>query len=137
MSSHYIELAPTALTQLGNGDVLYRAPEVGSGSNLAIEFSKEVIVGAGVPFYSCPISSVKPGSYQYLRVSLAYQNYIIKWAAPTYSITSAPGTVASFVGFNTYIGAYTIKDSTVNVNANKAKGYWGFEDTYGVATGKL
>lgn len=25
MSSHYIELAPTALTQLGNGDVLYRA----------------------------------------------------------------------------------------------------------------
>jgi hypothetical protein len=136
MSSHYIELAPTALTQLGSGDVLYRAPEVGSGANLAIEFSKEVIVGAGVPFYSCPISSVTPGSYEYLRVSLAYQNYTIRWAAPAYNITNAPGTIASFVGFNTYIGTYKIKDSNVTVNANKAQGYWGFEDPYSVATGQ-
>jgi len=135
MSSHYIELAPTALTQLGNGDVLYRAPEVGSGSNLAIEFSKEVVVGAGVPFYSCPISSVTPGSYQYLRVSLAYQNYTIKWAYPPL-VPEAQGTIASFVGFNTYIGSYKIKDSTVNVNANKAQGYWGFEDPYNVVTGQ-
>lgn len=135
MSSHYIELAPTATTQLGNGDVLYRAPEVGSGSNLAIDFSKEVIVNAGVPFYSCAISSVTPGSYQYLRVSLAYQNYTIKWAYPPL-VTSAPGTIASFVGFNTYIGSYKIKDSTEIVNANKAQGYWGFEDPYNTVTGQ-
>jgi hypothetical protein len=136
MSSHYIELAPNAYTQLGSGDVLYRAPEQGTGSSLAIEFSKEVSVGAGVPFYTCPINSVAPGTYQWLRVSLAYQNYTIKWAAPKYGITSAPGTIASFVGFNTYITSYKIKDSTVTVNSNKAQGYWGFEDPYNVATGQ-
>ena len=136
MCSHYIELAPTATTQLGNGDVLYRAPEVGSGNNLAIDFSKSVIVGAGVPFYSCPISSVTPGSYQWLRVSLAYQNYTIKWAAPAYSVYGASGTIASFVGFNTYISSYKIKDSTVVVNGERAQGYWGFEDPYNVITGQ-
>jgi hypothetical protein len=136
MSSHYIELAPDSLTALGNGDVLYRAPEVGSGSSLALDFSKSVIVAGGVPFYTCPISSVKPGSYQWLRVSLAYQNYTIKWSAPSYSLYGQPGTLASFIGFNTYITSYKIKDSTVVVNGNKAQGYWGFEDPYGVVTGQ-
>jgi hypothetical protein len=137
MSSHYIELAPTATTQLGNGDVLYRAPEVGSGSSLAIDFSKSIVVPAGVPFYTCPLSGVTPGTYQWLRVSLAYQNYNIKWSAPGYSIYDAAGTVASFIGFNTYITSYKIKDSSVNVNGNEAQGYWGFEDLYGpVVTGQ-
>ncbi len=136
MSSHYIELAQTAFTQLGSGQVLYRAPEVGSGSNIAIEFSKCTIVGQGATFYSCPISSVAPGSYQWLRVSLAYQNYTIKWTASHYSIYNALGTIASFVGFNTYIGSYKIKDSTVLVNGNKAQGYWGFEDPFNVVTGQ-
>lgn len=136
MGAHYIELAPNSTTQLGDGDVLYRAPEVGSGNNLAIEFSKEVIVGAGVPFYTCPLTSITPGSYQWLRVSLAYQNYTIKWAAPGYGIHDAQGTIASFVGFNTYITSYKIKDSTVSVNANKAQGYWAFEDQYNVITGQ-
>jgi hypothetical protein len=136
MCSHYIELAPVATTQLGNGDVLYRAPEVGSGSNLAIDFSKSIIVPAGVPFYSCPLSSVTPGSYQWLRVSLAYQNYSIRYSVPAYSIVNDTGTIASFIGFNTYITSYKIKDSTKVVNANKAQGYWGFEDKYGTATGQ-
>ncbi len=136
MSSHYIELAPNALTQLGSGDVLYRAPEVGSGPNLAIEFSKCTTVGQGQAFYSCPISSVTPGSYQWLRVSLAYQNYTIKWTASKYLIYDAQGTIASFVGFNTYITSYKIKDSTVVVNGNRAQGYWGFEDPYNVITGQ-
>lgn len=136
MSSHYIELAPTATTQLGNGDVLYRAPEVGSGSNLAIEFSQCTVVGQNQVFYQCPISSVTPGTYQWLRVSLAYQNYTIKWSAPSYSLYNLPGTIASFIGFNTYITSYKIKDSTVTVNGNKAQGYWGFEDQYGVVTGQ-
>ncbi len=136
MSSHYIELAPTANTQLGSGDVLYRAPEVGSGSNLALDFNKSVIVPGGVAFFTCPISSVTPGSYQWLRVSLAYQNYTIKWTASSYGLYSKPGTIASFIGFNTYITSYKIKDSTVTVNGNEAQGYWGFEDQYGVATGQ-
>ncbi len=136
MSSHYIELAPNALTALGSGDVLYRAPEVGSGPNLAIDFSKCTLAGQGQAFYSCPISSVTPGTYQWLRVSIAYQNYNIKWSAPGFSLYDQPGTIASFIGFNSYITSYKIKDSTKIVNGNRAQGYWAFEDPFNVVTGQ-
>ena len=136
MSSHYVELAPTAYTALGAGDVLYRAPEVGSGPGLAIDFSQSIVVPAGQPFLTVPISSVTKGTYQWLRVSLAYQNYNIKYTASAYSLYNAPGTLASFIGFNTYITSYKINTKSVTVNAAKAQGYWGFEDAYGVVTGQ-
>jgi len=136
MSTHYVELAQNNYTALGAGQVLYRAPEVGSGSNLAIDFSKSINVGQGQVFLSVPLSSIAAGSYQWLRVSLAYQNYDIKFSAPGFGIYGATGTIASFIGFNTYIASYKIKDSTVKVNANKAQGYWGFEDQWGVVTGQ-
>ena len=78
MSAHYIELAPDSISPLGTGDVLYKATEVGSGSNLAIDFSKSRFAGNNEEFYSVPIKNVSPGSYKWLRVSLAYQNYDIK-----------------------------------------------------------
>ena len=37
-----------------------------------------------------------------------------------------PGTLASFVGYNTYIGTHSIGNSTFPVNANRAQGYWAF-----------
>ena len=119
MSAHYVELAPTPFTALGSGDVLYRAPEVSTGGAIAIDFSKSVMAKEGDVFLSVPISNVTPGTYQYLRVSLAYQNYNIKFNVLGQNLT---GTIASFIGFNTYISKYTIKDSTVNVNANKLQG---------------
>jgi len=133
MSAHYVELAPNALTALGNGDVLYKAPEVNNGGANAIDFSKSVMAKEGDVFLSVPISNIKPGNYQYLRVSLAYQNYNIKFNALGQNFT---GTVASFIGFDTYISSYKIKDSTIQVNANKLQGYWGFETSYRVITGQ-
>jgi len=123
MSSHYVELAPNAFTALGNGQVLYRAPEMTTGGSNAKE---------GETFLSVPLDEINPGTYQYLRVSLAYQNYGIKFNVLGQDVT---GTVASFIGFNTYISNYKIKDSTVAVNANKLQGYWGLETTYGVFSG--
>ena len=79
MSSHYVELAPNAFTALGSGDVLYRAPEVTTGGSNAIDFSKSVQAKEGETFLSVPLDEVTPGTYQYLRVSLAYQNYGIKF----------------------------------------------------------
>ena len=133
MSTHYVELAPSAFTALGKGDVLYKAPEVTTGGANAIDFSQSVMAKQGETFLSVPIGSIKPGSYQYLRVSLAYQNYNIRFNALGQTFT---GTVASFIGFNTYISRYKIKDSTVQVNANKLQGYWGFETAYGVISGQ-
>jgi hypothetical protein len=132
MSAHYAELAPTPFTALGSGEVLYRAPEVSQGGAVAIDFSKSVMAKEGDVFLSVPVSNVTPGTYQYLRVSLAYQNYNIKFNVLGAILT---GTIASFIGFNTYISNYKIKDSTVSVNANKLQGYWGFETPYSVLSG--
>ena len=40
-----------------------------------------------------------------------------------------PGTVASFIGFDSYIQSYKIKTKEVVLNANRKQGYWGFETT--------
>ena len=131
MSSHYIELAPEATTQLGDGYPAYRAPETLLGGDMAIDFDQSTLAGNGETFFSVPLKNVPPGTYKYLRVSLAYQNYDINFrvnaSGTDYDLT---GTLASFIGFETYIRNYKIKDSTITENANKKQGYWGFEWNY-------
>ncbi|MEO5571667.1 MAG: hypothetical protein ABIT08_06040 [Bacteroidia bacterium] len=128
MSSHYIELAPNETTQLGSGMVVYKAPETGISGDNAIDFDQSILAGEGETFYAIPLKNVSPGSYKFLRVSLAYQNYDVD-----FRVTNGPdtydlvGTIASFIGFNTYIKNYKIKDSTVVVNDDKEQGYWAFE----------
>lgn len=136
MSAHYIELAGGALTPLGGGAVLYHAEETAVGGANAINFSKNTAVGNGQEFFSIPLKSVTAGDYEYLRVSLAYQNYDIKYHIDTVYIVGGvsypvvqdfTGTLASFVGFNTYLTSYTLKTQSITVNGNRKQGYWGFE----------
>jgi hypothetical protein len=132
MSAHYVELAPTAFTALGTGAVLYRAEETTAGGSNAIDFEKSSFAGNNETFYTVPIKDITPGEYEWLRVSLAYQNYDIRYHIDTVinGITfneDLAGTVASFIGFNTYVKSYKIKNQTLSVNANKKQGYWGFE----------
>ncbi|MFN5711288.1 MAG: hypothetical protein ACK46S_04610 [Bacteroidota bacterium] len=124
MCAHYIELAPSAYTLLGTGSILYHAPETNIGGSTAIDFSKSIVKGQEEEFFSINLKDIAPGTYQWLRVSLAYQNYDIKYKSGTIYGT---GTIASFIGYNTYITNYVIKNQTVAVNANKLQGYWGFE----------
>jgi hypothetical protein len=124
MSAHYLELAPAATTLLGAGAVLYRAPEVTTGGASAIDFSKASFAGNNQVFISVPVKSFAAGTYSWLRVSLAYQNYNVYVNAGGQTINA---TVASFLGFNTYIGSYKVKDSTITVNGNRAQGYWAVE----------
>ena len=128
MSAHYLELTSNALTLPGAGQVLYKAPEVTTGGANAIDFSRSRFAGNNQVFLSVPLSQLAAGTYNYLRVSLAYQNYDVKMritaAAQTFTLDA---TVASFIGFNTYIKNYKIKDSTITENANKLQGYWAFE----------
>lgn len=127
MSAHYVELAPDMYTPLGSGQVLYRAPETTAGGSNAIDFDQSVFKGNNETFLSVPVKSFAAGNYNWLRVSLAYQNYDIKYM---FSGNELTGTIASFIGFNTYVHNYKIKDSTVAINANKLQGYWGFESSY-------
>ncbi len=134
MGAHYIELAPDSITLLGSGQILYRASEVSTGGANAIDFSREVVKGEGEEFYSVPIKNVTPGTYKWLRVSLAYQNFDINMIYRTALYNSGnpiplKATVAAFIGFDTYINTYTIKNQSVTVGANKKQGYGGLEVT--------
>jgi len=124
MSAHYVEFAPTATTQLGQGDVVYFAPETTMGGAQAIDHDLGIQVGNGQAFVDIPLSDLAHGTYQWLRVSLAYQNYDIRFY---FNDVGYMGTIASFIGYNSYIGSYLVHDSTVTVNANKLQGYWAFE----------
>lgn len=137
MSAHYIELAPVATTALGTGAILYHAPETTSGGSTAIDFEKSSFAGNNQNFYSIPIKNIAPGEYEWLRVSLAYQNFDVKYYVDTVisGVTikqEFPGTAAGFIGYKTYIKTHTIKNQTLTVNANKAQGFWGFETTVNV-----
>ncbi len=127
-----MEIAESDSTPLGMGSVLY----VGALKDSAIDFSQSIITKDGETFLAVPLSSIKPGTYKWLRVSLAYQNYNVPYrldtvvsGMPFYSVYS--GTIASFVGYNTYIKDYTISQQKVTVNGKRRQGYWGFETTVG------
>ena len=129
MSAHYIEMATNDLTQVGAGAVLYKAEETSCGGANAIVFCKSVVCKEGDVCFSIPISSITPGSYKWLRVSLAYQNYDIK--VQSNSAGGIDGTIASFVGFKTYVSQYKMKSAVMTPTAgggagNHAQGYWGF-----------
>lgn len=139
MAGHYIELAQNDLTAVGAGAVLYHAPETSCGGSKAITFCQSVVVREGVPFFSIPISQIAAGSYKWLRVSLSYQNYDIayKTSVPTLSATTQWGTVASFLGYSTYVSKFKIKtqewvpsSSVGGPNVNHLQGYWAFESAY-------
>jgi hypothetical protein len=128
MSAHYIELTPNANTLPGSGFQVYKNAETTAGGATAIDFEKSILAGNGEQFYSIPLKNVTAGTYPYLRISLAYQNYDINFritqSGTPYDLT---GTLASFIGYNSYIKNYKVSDSTVVVTANKLQGYWAFE----------
>jgi len=124
MSAHYIEFAQDSTTQLGNGEIIYKGAETSVGGSPAVDFDQAIIKSAGVAFYEKLLSQVATGTYKWIRVSLTFQKYDISYLASGNMFT---GTLASFVGFKTYITKYTINTQNVNVYSNKTQGYWGFE----------
>jgi hypothetical protein len=133
MSAHYAEFAQSAATLLGQGDVVYHAPETTLGGDTAIDHYLSITAAQNGEFLNIPLSDLSPGTYTWLRVSLAYQNYNIKFRInPALNLT---GTIASFIGYNTYIDSFAIDDSTVQVNGNRRQGFWGFETLLYADTG--
>ena len=133
LSAHYAELIPNANTWLGDGEVIYEGPETTAGGDLAIDFDQAVLAGEGEVFQRIPLSSISAGTYEYLRMSLSYQNYNIALQAKGFDLQ---GTLAGFIGYNNYITSYTIEGDEVAVNGNKLQGYWGFETDFGVVEGQ-
>lgn len=124
MSAHYIELAQDQWTQLGDGDIIYQGAETSVGGSPAVDFDQAIVKGNGETFLEIPLSSLTPDTYEWLRVSLTFQNYDIDYRAQGFDLS---GRISSFVGFNTYITDHTIENETISVNANKLQGFWAFE----------
>ena len=123
ISAHYLEFAPTSITPLGQGTIVYHAPETDLGGAIAIDFSQAKIVGNDEVFLKIPLKDIASGSYEWVRASLTYQSGSIQILnqGTTYS-----GTLDSFVGFRTYIGTHNIDNNVFPLNANKSQGYWAF-----------
>jgi hypothetical protein len=124
MSTHYIELSPDMWTAVGAGQVVYVGPSTTAGGPTAINFDSAIVVGENQEIVSLPITALTPGTYNYLRVSLAYQNYDVKVLANSVYFT---GRLASFIGYNTYISSFTPNTVPVAVNDDKLQGFWTFE----------
>jgi hypothetical protein len=133
ISQHYIELA-NDWHLLGAGEVLYQGHETTQGGATAIDHIASVKTGNDEVFYSIPLSSIEPGSYKWLRVSLAYQEYDIQFKYDNqWASGMATGTIGSFIGYRTYIDQYALNGQTHQPSeasggvGNHAQGYWGFQ----------
>ena len=135
ISQHYIELA-NDFDSLGHGKILFTGQTTtAGGGSAAIDYSACTITSDGVVFFTKPLKDITPGSYNWLRVSLAYQNYNIIYKANAIPTTNhtVEGTIASFIGYKTYITSYKINGHTYTPSAaaggpgNHLQGYWGFE----------
>ena len=109
---------------LGDGEIIYEGAETTEGGDTAIDFQNAKFAGDNETFLTIPLSEVAAGSYNWVRVSLAYQEGGIKLLHTGNVIN---GTLASFVGYNSYITSFDINGSTFDVNANRLQGFWAFE----------
>jgi len=125
MSANYIEFAPTATTLLGEGEIIYNGIETNAGGALAIDFQQSVFAGDDEVFLSIPLSQVAAGSYEWVRVSLAYQEGDIQ--VLTANNGQITGRLASFVGYNNYITTFDLNGRTIAVNDDVLQGFWAFE----------
>jgi len=137
---HYIELAPEPTTPLGTGAIIYQSPSTSVAGQDAIDFSKLPITQDGKNFLRIPFKNVPAGNYKWIRVSLAYQNYAIRFRVfvePLQQHMQFNGTIASFIGYRQYITSVPVKSMQLTVNGNKEQGFWGFETEIPNASSQL
>lgn len=131
LSVHYIELAPNAFTALGGGAIVYHAEETTQGGETAVNFDKAAKAGENQVFTKISLKNIPPGTYEWVRASVTYQNYDVAFNINNLPIIgnlpNQKGTVASFVGFNTYLTTVKPREKALTVNDDKKQGFWAFE----------
>ena len=131
LSVHYIELAPNALTLLGQGAIVYHAEETNKGGMAIAALDKDGKPAENETTATMSSKQVAPGADEWGRDSVTYQNYDVRFNVRNIPVVGdliqQKGTVASFVGFNTYISTVTPRSKTLQVNDDKKQGFWAFE----------
>lgn len=132
-----LELLNNAFTQSGKGSILFNTPTKTGESSTAIEFSQIKIAKDGEIFLSVPIKDITPGKYEWLRTSIAYQNFDVKMNVLNIpfvgNLLDERGALASFSGNNNYITKYKVAEKEDVVNGYKKQGYWSFETKFNPA----
>lgn len=131
LSVHVIDLTPNQFTPYGNGFLVYKGEETTKGGANAIDFDQAIIEEAGTIFKEISLKDVPIGTYEFARVSVAYQSYDVKFNINNIPVvgdlTDQTATVASFLGFNNYVSTIQVKDRELEVNDDKLQGFWAFE----------
>jgi hypothetical protein len=131
LSVHYIELAQDKYTLLGKGAIVYKGAEITKNGESAVDFDKAAVSGQNQVFASINLKDLAPGTYEWVRASVTYQNFDIKFNANGLPVVgdlkNQSGTVASFVGFNTFLTKIKPKTKELSVNLAKKQGFWAFE----------
>ena len=137
LSAFYIELVPNKFTNIRDGAVIYEAKtqnaQAGGTFDEAVIFDEAIVEDEGIDFLELDVSEIPPGTYEYARVSVTYQNANVKFnllnmpdPLPT-NLMDQSGTIASFIGFNTFVSDHTIFSKTETINGDVQQGYWAFE----------
>ena len=141
---HFIGLYPNKFTPYEGGETVFLSPTTEEGGIAAIDFDEELFLTEAKNTYSIALSELESGTYEYFRASIGFQKYNIvynlggassrpDWPSGISDDIDVNGTLASFLGYNTYIRNYTLQNQTVNVNTNQGQGYFGLESNGDVA----
>jgi hypothetical protein len=133
-AANYLELLPNDTTKFMDGLVLYKAPFKQMGLDSGIDISSLKQVAPGEVFYSMSLKDVKPGTYEWMRVGVAYQNFDVNFRVDNYNGINFSGiqngTVMSFLGYNNYIENLTTKLQPQVINSFKRQGFSSFEANF-------
>lgn len=130
LSIHYLELSQDEFTPYKKGAQLYKSAETIDGGAVAIDFDSAIIVSENEISFTVNINRIANDNYNYVRASVSYLNYdidLILRNIPSVGDVETTGTVASFIGYNTYIRTLQIMQLSTDINANKSQGFWAFE----------
>ncbi len=134
LSIHYIEVAADEFTPFKDGSLLYMAAETNEGGDGAIDFDSSLVAAPNTDYLKINLERLQPGTYKYIRVSVAFQQYTVQYDVSNIpvvgALTNQSGSIASFIGYRTFIRDLTIQNLTTTINQNKEQGFWGFETLF-------
>lgn len=125
---HSIELINYVVSLPTNSTLIYKGEEKTYNGDEGIDFKQEKIISEGETLIKIPVKDIQPGTYTYLRNSLGYQLYEIDFIYEDQQLgtLNLSGTLASFVGFKTYLESFFINGEEITVNDIVNQGYFAF-----------
>jgi hypothetical protein len=131
LAVHYIELSQNMFTGLGQGEVLYKGTELTMNGQNAIDYDQVWSAPRDSVFAKFSVKDIAPGTYEWVRVSVAAQyfdfNFNINNVPIIGDLPQQKASIASIIGFNSYLTSLTPYSKILQVNDTKKQGFWALE----------